>query len=1665
MGKSGITPMSIEGQGRARAVVRPRIPMVLGLSLVAATLQVAAPTVAAANPAGTHLVINEFSGGNGAGVSATDEFVELYNPTSETITFTGTIQYKSATGTSFASVGPVTTFVVAPHGYWLVAGANYTGAGTPDSRYTFDASASTTAGGHIALTAATTSQPAGPDPLRVDLIGWGTANMPEGSAAPAHPSVGGSLHRIAGVDTDNNSRDFVARAGRSPRGSAQNGSVVITNPGDKVFPADTAISPITLTTTGGLAPITYSVTEGSLPAGLTLQVGGQISGTPTAPASATPVTVRSVDGNGDATFVTFSITVTGDVVPVSVAAPTAQRLAVGTAVTPFAFTASGGTPPYAYAVTSGSLPAGLTLDPSTGEVSGTPSEVTAATDVTVTVTDSLGATGDATTGVEVGPGTITSGTPTVDGTAPVVGDLLTASPGDWAPASVTHSYQWLADGQEIDGADGASLAVTEDLLGSVLSVRVTGTRPGYDPASHTSAGTAAVARPVTVSGPGSQSVAVGEAVTPFSFVASGGVPPYTYAVVDGTLPAGLALDARTGQVTGTPQATAPAADVTVAATDANGRSASAAVSVGVGPGSLTTSTPTIDDALPVVGDVLTADAGAWGPAPVELSYQWLADDRELEGETGASLTVTPELVGAVLSVRVTGTKGEHRSASTESPGTASVRAAVDLSSPGTQRLTVGSPIEPVVLDATGGVAPYTYAVTDGALPDGLELDADSGEIAGTPTTAAEASTVTVTAQDSDGHVASASFSVEVALGALTTATPSLSDTTPVVGDVLTVSPGAWGPAPVALSYQWLADGQPIADQTRPTLTVTDDLVGAVLSARMTGTKAQYTTASTTSVSTLPVLSPVSVTAPAHQDLTVGTTITPIAIAASGGVAPYTYAVTDGILPDGLQLDADTGRITGTPTTVTDASAVTVTVQDSDGHSVSASLSVEVAAGTLVTATPTLNDTTPVVGDVLTASPGTWGPGPVALSYQWLADGRPIADQNGTTLTVTADLVGAVLSVRVTGTKAQYESASEVSVSTLAVRSAVSVTGPGTQRLTVGTPAGPAVVGATGGVAPYSYAVTGGALPAGLALDPATGEIAGTPTTAAGASTVTVTVADAGGRTASATFSVEVARGTLTTTRPTLSDSTPVVGDALTVTAGSWGPAPVSLSYEWLADGHALAGRTGATLTVTSDLVGAVLSARVTGTKAQYETASLTSLGTAAVSAAPSSAQPQSVSLTTPARALVGARVSLGATATSGLAPALSLVSGACTLDAGTARLTAATPTMCVVRAAQGGNDLWLPAAPVERSIVFVAPTGDAFTVDGASATGARPLLDVLRNDPAALTLTGVSGARHGRVTVVDAKVRYVPAAGYRGTDSFMYSVRDAGGDIARATAHITVRNAEPLLASTRTTQRAGTSVTVTPVASDPNGDALHLTVTSRPAHVGVRLVGRRVVLTPDSTVSGVVVVRLAVSDGAGGSDTAIVRDLVRPVAVSSAHRQLTDRGTRVSWAKAPTSGARYEVLVDGKRACVTAASACTLPKPLGPRHVISVRVLGRDHTLSTRTRAQAIGRHKVLISTLHFRPGQSTLTRAQERKLAATVRRLHALGFTSVELAGFTDSSGGREHNRRLTIRRAGAVAAQLRVLGVDSHQLWFGPAHPVASNSTADGRAKNRRVEIRVHY
>jgi len=106
----------------------------------------------------------------------------------------------------------------------------------------------------------------------------------------------------------------------------------------------------------------------------------------------------------------------------------------------------------------------------------------------------------------------------------------------------------------------------------------------------------------------------------------------------------------------------------------------------------------------------------------------------------------------------------------------------------------------------------------------------------------------------------------------------------------------------------------------------------------------------------------------------------------------------------------------------------------------------------------------------------------------------------------------------------------------------------------------------------------------------------------------------------------------------------------------------------------------------------------------------------------------------------------------------------------------------------------------------------------------------------------------------------------------------------------------------------------------------------------------------------------------------------------------------------------------------------------------------------------------VVLKGVNFQLDKAVLLPAAQDVLDRVAAGLVANPDVRVEVAGYTDNSGARAHNVRLSQARAEAVRTYLIQKGVPADRLMakgYGPDNPVASNATSAGRAQNRRVEL----
>ncbi|MFW3176630.1 autotransporter domain-containing protein [Xanthomonas phaseoli] len=305
----------------------------------------------------------------------------------------------------------------------------------------------------------------------------------------------------------------------------------------------------TLTASGGTPGYSFVISAGTLPAGMTLNAAGVLSGTPTASGSFNFTVTATDSGVPTSGSRAYTLTVAGANVTLpatTLPAGTAGQ-AYSSAITP----ATGGIAPYSYALTAGALPAGITLNSSSGTLSGTTTSV-GSFNFSVTATDS------------------TSGTPsqgtrgyTLNIAAPTIA---------LAPATVPTATRGSAYSQTLTASGGTAAytyAITSGALPAGITLASNGTLSGTATlegtfnftvqATDANSFTGTQAYSLTVAGPnlvlpastlpaGTAGQAYAAAVAP----ATGGTAPYSYAVTAGALPGGVVLDAATGGLSGTP---------------------------------------------------------------------------------------------------------------------------------------------------------------------------------------------------------------------------------------------------------------------------------------------------------------------------------------------------------------------------------------------------------------------------------------------------------------------------------------------------------------------------------------------------------------------------------------------------------------------------------------------------------------------------------------------------------------------------------------------------------------------------------------------------------------------------------------------------------------------------------------------------------------------------------------------------------------------------------------------------------------------------------------------------------------------------------------------------------------------------------------------------------
>ena len=168
---------------------------------------------------------------------------------------------------------------------------------------------------------------------------------------------------------------------------------------------------------------------------------------------------------------------------------------------------------------------------------------------------------------------------------------------------------------------------------------------------------------------------------------------------------------------------------------------------------------------------------------------------------------------------------------------------------------------------------------------------------------------------------------------------------------------------------------------------------------------------------------------------------------------------------------------------------------------------------------------------------------------------------------------------------------------------------------------------------------------------------------------------------------------------------------------------------------------------------------------------------------------------------------------------------------------------------------------------------------------------------------------------------------------------------------------------------------------------------------------------------------------------------------------------QVSKGQLSIKGNTIEVQGDVANEATRQQIASVMATRLNPTYTVrnGLRVAANDQGKLDQTLANRI---------VEFEPGSATLTPSGVQILDEMARVLADMTGRRFEIVGHTDADGARGGNVALSMARAMTVKDHLATRGIRTESmatLGMGPDRPVASNTTPEGRARNRRIEFRV--
>ena len=458
------------------------------------------------------------------------------------------------------------------------------------------------------------------------------------------------------------------------------------------------------------------------------------------------------------------------------------------------------------------------------------------------------------------------GAPTISGTVRV-DEMLTADTTDVEDAdgltNVSYSYQWMADGVDIQNATSSTHKLVFPDQGKTIKVKVSFTDDRDNAEALTSAATVAVVAAPNREATGEPTITgttqVGETLTALTngITDEDGLDDvsYSYQWISG----GTDIDGATGSsytLTNSELGQTIQARVTFT-DDADHEETLTSAATGVvaaEPNSPAAGAPTIDGTAQV-GETLTADtseiADSDGLTNVTFSYQWLADDAEIAGATGSTYTLVDSDEGKAIKVRVTFTDDRNNEEIRTSTAMAAVAARPNTPATGLPTISgtaqVGETLTADITDIADddGLTNVSYSY-QWIWNDGNNDTDIAGETASTYTlldddvgkTIKVRVTFTDEANNEETLTSAVTGAVTAAANNPATGQPTISGTVRV-GETLTADTSGIadddGLDNVSYSYQWVAGGSDIPRATSSSYTLTTSEQGQTIQVRVSFT--------------------------------------------------------------------------------------------------------------------------------------------------------------------------------------------------------------------------------------------------------------------------------------------------------------------------------------------------------------------------------------------------------------------------------------------------------------------------------------------------------------------------------------------------------------------------------------------------------------------------------------------------------------------------------------------------------------------------------------------------------------------------------------------------------------------------------------------------------------